>query len=84
MKIENTNKNFFFENKETRIVLKSKTQQFCRNKTRAMYANENYYENFFEILMNKLIKMQIENLVMQRVRIQLKLKNQRKICVEKN
>ena len=49
-----------------------------------MCKNENYYEIFFEILINKLIKIQIKNFVMQRIRIQLNSKNQRRICVEKN
>ena len=69
IKIKKINEIFFFENKKIEIASKSKTQQFYCNKIRAMCKNENYYKILFEILMNKLIKMQIKNFVMQRIRI---------------
>ena len=68
IEIEKTDEEVFFENEKIEVVLKSKTQQLRCSEIRAMCKNENYYENFFKVLMNKLIKMQVENFVMQRIR----------------
>ena len=40
-----------------------------------MYKNKSYYETFFEILLIKLIEIQIENSIIQKIRKQLILKN---------
>ena len=64
-----------FDNEKIDIILDVKNQQFRRNEIRAMCNDKNYYKIFFETLLIKLIEMQIKNLIMQKIRKQLILKN---------
>ena len=65
IEIENFNN---FKNKKFEIAFDDDIQQFRHNETRAIYKNEDYYENFFETLKIKLIKIQIKDFVIQKIR----------------
>ena len=72
------------KNKKIEITFDAKNQQFKHSEIRAIYNDKNYYEIFFEFLLTKLIKIQIKNLMMNKIKKQLILKNYCKICVERN
>ena len=63
------------KNRKIKIIFNVKNQQFKHNKTRAIYNNKNYYKFFFETLLTKLIKIQIENSIINKMKKQLISKN---------
>ena len=83
-RIVETENNKKFENKKTNVVFNVENQQFRYNDIRAIYNNENYYEFSLKVLIIKLMKIQFENLVIQKVREQLTSKKHRKTCAKRN
>ena len=73
-----------FENEKTNVVFDVENQQFRRSEARAICDNESHYEFSSKVLMIKLMKMQFENSVMQKVREQLTLKKHRKTCAKRD
>ena len=72
------------KNEEKKVVFDSNAQQLRRSEVRAICKNENQYEVSSKILKLKLMKMQKKDLMIQRVRVQLNSKNQRKVCAKRN
>ena len=71
------------ENEKTDVAPDAENQQFRRSEARAIYNGESHYESLSKTLMIKLVEMQSENPVIQKIREQLASKEHRKACAER-